>query len=124
MDRDEARTLLHAVAAGEMGIEAALTALGDMLLGQGYADLAIELGVAPSRINTIIDFPAVERLGIHADGNASIADGTTVLTEIADLIASGTIELPIAATYPLAEVQDAYAQLAERHTRGKIVLLP
>lgn len=92
--------------------------------GQGYADLAIELGVATSRINTIIDFPAVERLGISADGNASITDGAAVLTQIADLIASGAIELPIAATYPLSQVRDAYAQLAERHTRGKIVLLP
>lgn len=92
--------------------------------GQGYADLAIELGVAPTRINTIIDFAAVERLGISADGNAAVADGAAVLTELADLIVGGAIELPIAATYPLAQVQEAYAQLAERHTRGKIVLLP
>lgn len=92
--------------------------------GQGYADLAIELGVAPSRINTIIDFPAVERLGIHADGNASITDGAAALREIAALVVSGAVELPIARAYPLAQVQDAYAQLAERHTRGKIVLLP
>ncbi|MDQ6841592.1 MAG: NADP-dependent oxidoreductase, partial [Actinomycetota bacterium] len=36
--------------------------------GGGYVDLAIELGVAPSRINTIIDFGAVRRLGVHGEG--------------------------------------------------------
>ena len=32
--------------------------------GRGYVDLAIELGVAPQRINTIIDYEAVQRLGV------------------------------------------------------------
>ena len=36
--------------------------------GGGYVDLAIELGVPADRINTIIDFEAVERLGVKAQG--------------------------------------------------------
>ena len=36
----------------------------------------------------------------------------------------GHIEMPIERAYPLAEVRAAYRELAERHTRGKIVLLP
>jgi len=32
--------------------------------------------------------------------------------------------VPIAATYPLERVADAYAQLEQRHTRGKIILVP
>ncbi|KAA2265837.1 zinc-binding dehydrogenase [Solihabitans fulvus] len=47
-----------------------------------------------------------------------------VLAELADLIDAGRLEIPIAATYPLAEVQAAYKELEQRHTRGKIVLLP
>lgn len=47
-----------------------------------------------------------------------------VLKELADLLASRTIELPIAATYPLDRVADAFEQLEGRHTLGKIVLLP
>lgn len=39
MDRDEARELLQAVAAGELGIEAALRTLADPVLGPGFADL-------------------------------------------------------------------------------------
>jgi hypothetical protein len=34
------------------------------------------------------------------------------------------LEIPIAATYPLAKVQDAYRQLEQRHTLRKIVLHP
>lgn len=36
--------------------------------GGGYVDLALALGVAPERVNTIIDFTAVERLGVQAMG--------------------------------------------------------
>ena len=34
-------------------------------VGHGYVDLAIELGVAPNRINTIIDFEAAARHQVH-----------------------------------------------------------
>jgi len=47
-----------------------------------------------------------------------------VLAELAGLIAEGRLEIPIARTYPLAEVRDAYRELAARHSHGKIVLLP
>jgi NADPH:quinone reductase-like Zn-dependent oxidoreductase len=30
--------------------------------------------------------------------------------------------VPVAAVYPLGQIKQAYAELAERHTRGKIVL--
>jgi len=32
--------------------------------------------------------------------------------------------VPIAATYPLERVQDAFAELEQRHTPRKIVLIP
>jgi NADPH:quinone reductase-like Zn-dependent oxidoreductase len=93
------------------------------LFGGGYVDLAIELAVAPDRIDTIIDFDAVERHGVKADGNA-VGARPEVLSELAALLAKGELELPVAATYPLEQVQDAYRDLERRHTRGKIVLVP
>jgi NADPH:quinone reductase-like Zn-dependent oxidoreductase len=91
--------------------------------GDGYVDLALELGVQPDRIDTIIDFAAVEKHGVKADGN--MAGGSAeVLAELAGLIADGRLEVPIAKVYPLAEVRDAYRELERRHTRGKIVLTP
>lgn len=91
--------------------------------GGGYVDLAIELGVAPERINTIIDYDAVERLGVKGEGTHAIANAS-LLAEIADLVADGSLEIPIARTYPLDRVRDAFRALGERHTHGKIVLLP
>jgi len=91
--------------------------------GAGYVELALELGVEPSRIDTIANFEAVKRYGVKAEGNAAGASAD-VLAELAGLIAAGKLEVPIAATYPLAQVQDAYRELGQGHTLGKIVLLP
>ena len=47
-----------------------------------------------------------------------------MLAELAELIAAGRLEVPVAATFPLTEVRDAYRQLEQGHVRGKIVLMP
>jgi NADPH:quinone reductase-like Zn-dependent oxidoreductase len=95
--------------------------------GGGYVELAItELGIAAERIDTIIDFPALERfgpLGVKFVGNEDAADAA-VLAELTALIAAGQLEVPIAEVIPLDEVQRAYSILECRHTRGKIVLRP
>ena len=93
------------------------------LFGDGYVDVALALGVPPDRIDTIIDFAAAEEHGVKADGNA-VGARPEVLAELAALLANGELELPVAATFPLARVQDAYRELERRHTRGKIVLVP
>ena len=92
--------------------------------GHGYVDLAIELGVAPERVNTVIDFaraqahPGVKTAGSHEAANAG------VLTALLGLMAAGRLEVPIAKIYPLATVREAYRELELRHVRGKIVLVP
>ncbi|MCU1526252.1 MAG: NADPH:quinone reductase [Frondihabitans sp.] len=93
------------------------------LFGPDYLDLAVALGVPVDRIETIISFARAQELGTKAEGSG---DATTpeILAEVAALVADGTIEIPIAATYPLDEVQDAFSQLEDRHTHGKIVLIP
>jgi NADPH:quinone reductase-like Zn-dependent oxidoreductase len=91
--------------------------------GGGYVGLAVSLGIAPERIDTIADYAAAERYGAKTDGNMAGARAQ-VLAELAGLIESGSLEVPIARTYPLAEVRDAYRELEQRHTLGKIVLLP
>src|SRR5258707_14472144 len=47
-----------------------------------------------------------------------------LLAELADLVAAGAVQVPIAATCPLDRITDAFAQLEQRQTRGKIVLIP
>ena len=91
--------------------------------GGDYVVFAInELGVEPSRVDTIANFDAVREYGVKSEGNAAGASAAT-LAELAQLIAAGELEVPIAATYPLDQVREAYAELATGHVRGKIVLL-
>ncbi len=91
--------------------------------GPEYVDLALELGVSPERIDTIVGFARAAEVGAKAEGSMA---GTSreALAEVAELAASGRLEIPIAATYPLDEVRAAYAELAQGHTGGKIVLVP
>ncbi len=91
--------------------------------GADYVQLALELGVQPGRVDTIVNFAAVEQYGVKAEGSAAGASAS-VLAELADLIAAGQLEVPVAATFPLTEVRDAYRRLARGHVIGKIVLLP
>ncbi len=91
--------------------------------GGGYVELAIELGVTPARINTIIDFEAVQRLGVQGQGTHAIGSAA-LLAELAQLVADGELEVPIARAFPLDQVRDAFGELADRHAHGKIVLVP
>ena len=91
--------------------------------GADYVELALELGIEPSRIDTIANIAAVQKYGVKAAGNAAGASAS-VLAELAGLIAAGQLEFPVAATFPLSEVRDAYRRLASGHIHGKIVLLP
>lgn len=92
--------------------------------GGDYVVFAInELGVEPSRVDTIANFDAVREYGVKSEGNAVGASAAN-LAELAQLIAAGELEVPIAATYPLDQVREAYERLATGHIRGKIVLLP
>jgi NADPH:quinone reductase len=93
------------------------------LYGPEYVRLAARLGIAPDRINTVIAFDAATELGTKADGSMA-GTSTAVLAEVAGLAADGHIDVPIAAAYPLEGVRDAFTELEQRHTLGKIVLIP
>jgi NADPH:quinone reductase-like Zn-dependent oxidoreductase len=92
--------------------------------GGGYVAMAVEdLAVPPDRVDTITDFPAVERFGVLSAGGAD-ASSAAVVAELADLVARGELDVPIAGVFALADVRDAYRELEKRHTRGKLVLRP
>ena len=93
------------------------------LFGPEYVQLAVDMGVPPERINTIISFAKAAEVGAKTEGSGE-ASTPAVLQEIADLIVSGALDFDVAATYPLDRVADAFTELEQRHTHGKIVLLP
>ena len=103
-------------AAAPQGIDAYIDTFG-----QGNVDTAIALGVKPQRINTIADGRAVARWGVRSEAQEG-AFSRNVVTEVADLVSKGLLIVPISAVLPLEQVQDAYRQVQQRHTRGKIVL--
>jgi NADPH:quinone reductase-like Zn-dependent oxidoreductase len=91
--------------------------------GNGYVQLAVELGVRPERINTIRDWSDAARVGARTYGEGAAACAV-VLGELARAAARGELEVPVARTYPLEQVQDAFRELEQGHTHGKIVLRP
>jgi NADPH:quinone reductase-like Zn-dependent oxidoreductase len=93
------------------------------LFGPDYVQLAVDLGVPPERVDTIISFAKAVEVGAKTEGSAE-ASTPAVLSEIANLVASGALDFDVAATYPLDRVSDAFEELEQRHTHGKIVLLP
>jgi NADPH:quinone reductase-like Zn-dependent oxidoreductase len=106
-------------AAAGHGVDAFLDSYGG-----DYVELALgELKVSPDRVDTIANFGAVAKYGVKGDGNAAGASAAT-LAELAGLVASKEIEVPLANTFPLREVRAAYTELAKGHLRGKIVLMP
>ncbi len=92
--------------------------------GGGYVAMAVEdLHIPQERIDTIADFDAVERFGVQSAGGADAASAA-VVAELADLVAKGELEVPIAGVFPLDHVRDAFREVELRHTRGKLVLRP
>lgn len=85
--------------------------------GRSSVLLGLELGIKPERINSIADSA---ELGIQTVGGG----GKTAeeLAWLASSAASGELQFPILATFPLAQVQDAYRLLETGHGLGKVVL--
>ena len=105
-------------AAGGRRIDAFIDAFGS-----GYIQVALDLGVSPARINTAVDYQAAKENGVTARGTMD-AGGLPAFRELAELAASGDLAVPIAATFPLAEVKAAYTTLSERKPFGRVVLRP
>lgn len=88
------------------------------LHGEAAVRQFLELGIPPHRVNTNAMDPSVYDIRRVGRGPTSIP----TLDALAALVVAGDIELPIAATFPFAEVADAFRRLETGHLRGKVVL--
>src|ERR1700760_810498 len=79
------------------------------LVGGGYVELALELGIPPDRIDTIVDFPAIAKYGVKGEGGAAAASAAT-LAELAEAVVAGDLVVPIQRTYPLDEGRAAFTE--------------
>jgi NADPH:quinone reductase-like Zn-dependent oxidoreductase len=91
-------------------------------VGGDSVELALDLGVPPSRICEIVDHAATERLGLASPGRYERR--ADVLADLARQVAAGELSLPVFREFPLDEVVAAFQLLETRHLSGKIVLVP
>ena len=81
------------------------------------------LAACPNAAADRIDYRGAKEKGVKSLGTTD-AGGLPALAELAALVATGDLYIPIAATYPLTAVRDAYQALADRKVQGRIVLHP
>jgi NADPH:quinone reductase-like Zn-dependent oxidoreductase len=86
------------------------------LHGTETAHAARALGVPDRRVTTI----ATQIDGITPANGASAAPGA--LEDLARLIATGRLRVPIAARFPIAHIRAAVELQASRHVKGKVVI--
>ena len=90
--------------------------------GSGVLPELIELVGGTDHIITVADFVGAKEHGVRfSRGDAGRA--VHVLGEIGELIESGRFSLPVAQTFPLADVVEAHRVSEGGHVRGKLVLL-
>ncbi|SNR89398.1 NADP-dependent oxidoreductase [Actinomadura mexicana] len=99
------------------GVDAALDVAGNGVLPE-----LIALAGGAEHVVTVADFGGAREHGVRFsrgdDGRA-----VHVLGEIGALVEAGRFALPVARTFPLAEVAEAHRAGEGRHVRGKLVLL-
>ena len=91
--------------------------------GAGLLADAIELAGDASRVITIAD-PSAPEHGVRFTGQDPADRAPEALPELAALLASGEMTLPVWRGYPLQEAVTAHADLEAGRNHGKIILLP
>ncbi len=77
----------------------------------------------PDRINTIIDYETAQRVGAHAEGTHAIASAPR-LPSSPSWSPTGASRYRSRTPIRSSRFATAFTELADRHTHGKIVLLP
>ena len=99
------------------GVDAALD-----VAGSGVLPELIELAGGPEHVVTIADFGGAREHGVRFS-RGDTGRAVHVLAEIGELIESGRFTLPVAQTFPLAEIAQAHRTGEDGHVRGKLVLV-
>jgi NADPH:quinone reductase-like Zn-dependent oxidoreductase len=99
------------------GVDAALD-----VAGSGVLPELIELAGGAGQVVTVAGVGGAREHGVRFSSGAA-GRAVHVLGEIGELIESGRFSLPVAQTFPLAEVAEAHRVSEHGHMRGKLVLL-
>jgi NADPH:quinone reductase-like Zn-dependent oxidoreductase len=99
------------------GVDAALDAAGG-----GALPALVELA-GPEHVVTIADYEGAQKTGARMSGGPGATRAVHALHDIGPLIESGQFSLPVAQTFPLADIAEAHRLSETGHVRGKLVLL-
>jgi NADPH:quinone reductase-like Zn-dependent oxidoreductase len=100
------------------GVDAALDAAGG-----GALPALVELAGGPERVVTIADYEGAQKTGATMSGGPGARRAVHALHDIGPLIETGQFSLPVAQTFPLADIAEAHRLSEAGHVRGKLVLL-
>jgi NADPH:quinone reductase-like Zn-dependent oxidoreductase len=90
--------------------------------GSGVLPELIELAGGPEHVVTVADFGGAQEYGVRFS-RGDTGRALYALAGIGELIESGGFSLPVAQTFPLAEVAEAHRVSEDGHVRGKLVLV-
>ena len=91
--------------------------------GSGVLPELIELAGGAGHVITVADFGGAQEYGVTFSSGDAAGRAVHALGEIGELIKSRRFSLPVAQTFPLAEVAEAHRVSEQGHVRGKLVLL-
>jgi NADPH:quinone reductase-like Zn-dependent oxidoreductase len=90
--------------------------------GSGVLPELVELAGGAEHVITLADFDGAQKYGVRFSGGDT-GRALYAIADIGELIESGRFSLPVARTFPLAEVAAAHRASEDGHVRGKLVLV-
>src|ERR1700733_2106687 len=100
------------------GVDAALDAAGG-----GALPALVALTGDPGHVVTVADYEGARATGATMSGGPGTQRAVHALRDVGPLIEAGKFALPVAQTFPLAQIADAHRLSETGHVRGKLVLL-
>lgn len=90
--------------------------------GRDALDAGVALGVATDRMVAIAAYAALKEIPAHnVERSARTPEN---LAKLLDRIAEGTLVFPVAETFELDDIAEAFAAVESSHDPGKIVVVP
>src|SRR5206468_4948854 len=77
----------------------------------------------PEQVVTISDFGGAKEHGVTFSSGPDAGRAVHAIAEVGELVESGRFSLPVARTFPLAEIAQAHRVSEDGHVRGKLVLV-
>ena len=90
--------------------------------GGGALPALIELTGSAEHVITIADFQGAQQTGVTFSGGSDANRAWSALTDAAALVEAGRLTVPVAQTFPLAEIGEAHRISETGHPRGKLVV--